>query len=424
MKDNFEKSMQSLFEHPPEVSFDEDGWKRLESRLKESKSKRKFGLWIWLPLILGAASALFALGYTYAKNNIMLPVAKVTQLVPSPNKTLNKKQTTSVKEIVVVHDTIIQTIVKYTTVPQKKSTLSLEPISPLLGASFYQMDLDPKSVGKKSSILAQSRIWAANKTTDAHAGDFVRPSIVSSIGDINPQFIRTTEKNEKLSLSPVFMVPKGNSASYYLRKLIPNDFEVTAFDAGFINLNFRSPAGTQKNTLYGVRAKLNYWRKWSAIIGFESLKSTFDIYADRAGSEEVFANLPVVSPTTPGDMLHEIVGKLRYFQIPVGLQLDVPIKGSFEAFVGAGVAFQKTRTSILTYDYFSLGDEYEIAKNQLTPPSFKLNSYWTETGVRFYVSSRWSMEAAVGGQFSFKNKLFKHESLNYLKWHLGVGFDF
>ena len=423
MKDSFEKNIQSLFEQPPELPFDEGAWLSLESRLEGGKTKRKFGLWFWLPLIFGAASAVFALGYSFAKSNMLASAKQVPEVVALKTDVSNTKPKTPVKEIVVIHDTIVQTIIKYTAVPQEKSTLSYPLISPLLGASLHRKDL-LSPMGGKFSILEQSRVRAKQDVADQDESGVVPSVMMQSVGSISPQLIHPTAKRAELPLSPVFRDYQRKSASYYFRKLIPNDINLTIYDAGFSNLNFKSTAGTQNNSLYGVRARLGYWRKWSLVLGLEALKSTFDIYADRAGSADIFANLPTVNPTTPGDMLHEVVGEFRYLQIPFGLQCDLPIKGSFEAFVGAGLTFQKNRTSILTYDYFSTAAEYGIEKGNLIPPTFNLNSYWFDTGLRFYVGSRWSLEAGVGGQFSLKNKLFKHESLNYLKGHLGLGFDF
>ncbi len=425
MKDNFEKKIQSLFEHVPDVPFDEHGWELLEKHLRKEKSGKRNRFWLWLPILFGSI-ALFGMGYLlgtrgYSQYSTQEASLKNQEQLPNTDE---EKEIPAVSPTSVIHDTIFKTIIRYEYVKIKQPT-SPAVVAPLVFSSlanpFGEQSFNLPFSNRRRTLL--SRNFEATTLLDLNGEVDTKPALARAVDTISkksPLFIQY-ENEEVLSQSvqKYDRKPSGN----LFKDLVPRSFSIGIITGSFQNLEVKSPEGKQDNLLVGFRAKLDYTSRWSAIVGVELLRNNYDVYTDRLAIPDLLFRLPTVNPISAGDRLHEIQGRFRYLQIPIGAQYALPLGRQWELYFGAGGTFRKTQTSTLIYDYISNTNEYEIPKSNLIPTSFKLKSLWGEAGLRYYVGNRWALEGAFGGQTDWKGKFYKHESLQYLKWHLGISLN-
>ena len=439
MGNDLNKKLQDLFERPPDIPFDEKAWQRMQKKLYKSNFSKKYGMLIWLPFLITSLIGLFTLGYYFGTQNI----PQSTPLsIPSPKEgTPPTEKHTSIAPIptkiktVIVYDTITTYIVKHTTVKEIETSIkglnypTLLTLNASSGGSIYDQYLS-KTLAfdyPKTRLFSSSYPLVSLKIEDNRQENEIdepSSSLVKSIVSEMPLQIQSNKEQATIDLPSVELLESKRPLAYYLDLIKPKNIGITASKGDFNNLNAQTTIGKQTNTSYSLRIQFYYNRRFSALIGAEFIENLFDFYTDQPGSEEMPSGFPIVPPTVASDVLHEIKGNFSYYQIPLGVHYNFPQKGVFEPFIGAGLYFQKSKTSTLIYDYLSNGTEYEIKRNNLLPSTFKLNSYWAEAGLRVYLSSHWALEGAFEGQFHLEDGFYKYEKQELLKWRAGLSYYF
>ncbi len=425
----FDKKLKDILESPPSFEPDANAMLLMQQRLRaaQSPSKRR-GIWPWL---LSLLFLLFLLGggALYSKQKAL------NSALTALNKqlTLITQDTVIEKQIIHHFDTIYTTVYieKYIglTRPnliQDWSESSLADYSysnPIFSYSGYsRKGLLSWSLGKRlisllderpdSSFLDQeSSKLTAVPLPDPFA-EVLSPIDRLLFGELTRLNATNTLSAKEEGLSPLAISEKGVNPLYY--------FTPTGFKGQFHFMPLLLPSHGLGGTSYalGTALEIELPQDRTLELGAEWLGMNFE-----AKDPAEFASFPIVAPTDPSDVLHELKGALSYLQLSATIRQVLFPKHRWKPHISAGFVAYRPLRQILTYEYLNGAGEYKL-RSVLKGGSFLTPNFRMGLGTEIPLSKKMNLLNSIHYQHDFSNDATPFFALQYWALNLGVNYNF
>jgi len=431
MFDSFNQKIKDTMNNSPDFPFEERLWEDMEQRLDaaENPSDKPF---MWLPFLLllilsWGGLAYFVQAY-YSTQNLL----DLSKQVEKQATIVNSNQTSLAhleKRNVVIYDTIYKKVY----VEQEITDVKIKPNSNFISTPSRKHFIDwaffDANLSKHQSFFSNSNLnyFELNGLPLSNQNINIDTPAINKIKQyknnltlINLPSIPLFEISQPLvQKSPQFLEQrkKRKKVSDYLYPLRPQSFSLSA--QGGISKSFNIEE-SDDNTNAKINASIGYGSNFELLVGLEFLTNSFEYYLDR----ENINDFPRLDPNNSGDVLNEIYGDFKYIQIPFGIQYYFAPKSNLQPYIGLGLIAHKAIKSSLDYQYLSIMEEYLISQDNTLSPSFALSDMWSSIGVRYHLNSNWALLVEGSTQLELKKQPYLYQNHQYLKWNVGLQYQF
>ncbi len=431
MDDNyFDKKLKDILESGPDIHPDESAMMDMRQQLRsieKPKRKRRF-----LPILLSLLllPILFGGGYLFQK--IKTLNEKVILLSEEISKT-HYIDTIIQKEIIYQIDTVFNTVYYEKIIREESSD---RPRNEYNSSLVYRSGIgqpgrytpfvfntrvnDDWSIGKRRiPLFAQNpsfSLFNENSYYDKEDLSLKKPKdIFEALDPISTRFFDIAyevefDMDKTVDLSDPSYKKKKTKTAYYF---VPIDFSVGLnYNPSVLTFN---DFGAQGKT-YGANGEIHFAGDRSLTIGAEYLRTSFEIKED---SPELIALFPIVNPTDPMDVLHEVKGTFHYLQIPITLKQKFRTDKKLQTNISAGfVAYQPLKYD-LKYEYINSSGEYKLPLT-LKNGEFSVDNLRLGIGADYSLSDKISANADLLYQHGFSLNANEYYKLRYWAFNLGL----
>lgn len=425
----FDKKLKDILESPPSFEPDANAMQLMQQRLRaaQSPTKRR-GIWPWF-LSLFLLLFLLGGGILYSQQKVL--TAQVTSL--HHQLSLITRDTVVEKQIIHHFDTIYTTVYreKYIRLTRPNYTQHLSESSlgdysysnPIFSYSGYsRKGLLSWSLGKRlislldenpdSSFLDQdSSKLTAVLQLDPFA-EVLSPIDRLLFGELARLNATNTLSAKEEGQSPLAISEKGVNPLYY--------FTPTGLKGQFHLSPLLLPSGDLGGTSFEIGAALEIElpQYRTLELGAEWLGTNFEIK-----DPGKFARFPILDPTDPADVLHELKGALSYLQLRASIRQVLFPKHRWKPHLSVGfVAYRPIRQE-LTYEYLNGSGEYDL-RSVLKGGSFLARNLRLGLGAEIPLSKKMNLLNSIQYQHDFSNDATQFFALQYWALNFGINYNF
>lgn len=204
-------------------------------------------------------------------------------------------------------------------------------------------------------------------------------------------------------------VRRLHPVAYYWQRVRPTQVGAAAHVAVVSNPQFGTDSSPGFAT--GVAAHIGYGDHWRLTLGGTFL--TWNFKREIEDGEVPTDEFPIAAPDAPSDVLHEIYGRFRYLQVPVGLEYVFFKSAKFRPMLGMAAVAQRPLASQLQYEYKAGTTEYKVTTTGVLPADWSLSHLRLTLGGymghhprrRFFLlgSAQWDTQS---GGYGYQHPLF------------------
>ncbi|MEL6924759.1 MAG: hypothetical protein AAFO94_12000 [Bacteroidota bacterium] len=411
MDNNFDKHIRDTMNDPPELPFDEQLWKKMESRLDDDgKPRRTFALPWWPFALLSAVAGLSAVYFYWQLQHLR------HDYLPLDGRQVVVVDTLVQRQVTIVYDTIYQTVQatrqEATPLTMPTATYSLSANDPATQTSqppTYRFELGPaiqrlkaasltnESISLTSLAFAQYQDQPPNTQQQAAA-----PRTDVSNGALNSLALAQLKAIDLSLVYPTGLeeytfAPIRNRRKA-LARLLPNGFSLSGNVGTLFHFNF---LGDSENFLGGLSTGVHFGNRFRLLVGAESLWLNFKSEVDEESQQIEF---PDLAPKDPQDVLTEVDGRFRYLQIPFGLQYRLPLPWKVRTHLGLGLIAQRNNYGELEYEFAGNREEYKISQPFTIGEELRIDDGWLSLELERPFANHWSLYGTLHGQIRLKAK--------------------
>lgn len=425
----FDEKLKDILESPPTFEPDANAVQLMQQRLRAAQSPpKRRGIWPWL-ISLVLLLFLLAGGALYSKQKAL------TSQLTSLNQQLSLLTQDTVVEKQIIHhfDTIHTTVYieKYIRLTRpsltqdwRESSLANYSYSnPIFSYSGYsRKGLLSWSLGKRlisllderpdSSFLDQeSAKLTAGLRLDPFA-EVLNPIDRLLFGELARLNATNTLSAKEEELSPLAIAEKGVNPLYY--------FTPTGLKGQFHFMPLLLPSHDLGGNAYALGAALEIElpQHRTLVVGAEWLGMNFE-----AKAPAKFTTFPIVPPTDPADVLHELKGTLSYLQLSAAVRQVLFPTHRWKPHISAGFVAYRPLRQVLTYEYLNGAGEYSL-RSVLKGGSFLTPNLRLGLGTEIPLSKKINLLNSIQYQHDFSNDASSFFALQYWALNLGVNYNF
>ena len=462
MRDEFDRKIKEVMNHPPEYPPNYRVWNRIEKLMNgEPEPKFKLGAW-WLPILfITALLGILSSGYFYMQDKIKAgKIANLEKLISNHGITTYTSDTLVQNHVTIIHDTIYKETIqyKYRTSQQNNKKIRNEQTyannsSGLfsykshtlpnfkLPSNYSNFLIDKSSVFSTPSRIINTSLPDSKVESNPSGYHYD----INSVNDTSVASIPFFEIGSALHGTSTWIpllgryqyAPPDKSIGTKLSDLISHTQKYTYRTAkaitsahprlysSSIGIGTLSPIGSLKyeNRFYadiGLNFRLN--NKFGLSTGLEYVKYSFDQGFDNIKPNEL-KDFPSISLKNKEDRLYELYGDCSYLNVPIGLIYSPKNYGGIIPYIGLGTSANIPLSIDLAYEVFSKEGHYEIKKKLTLNKRISFNSYWTLLGVRYAWRDDLQLNFETKAQLYFKHiNAYEFEDQQYFMAKIGAVF--
>lgn len=458
MESNFEDKIKGLFDNPPELPVDENGWHTISQKLDTAALPPNERInWIWVPVAIGMLSLAGLAGYFFSQYKM------TSERLVEMERILEEKNNATTK---IIYDTIIQkefievsnSNININQNHQKEGSNKIfdpSKMAPQKTTAQYFSTVENKNIGKVTQQVSSANTLYANNNTNQtlinsslEAKEIVKTSRVEkfektsiekkSFAFLQGKFIDAVASNQEtpetvfdISYAALDLKRKKRRNNYLLA-MKPQSFTLGVFAGTGIDQSLNFSDLEQTNYLYGVNAEIGFGNNWDLIIGSNYRSQRFEVEeeGDNQNNNGNLEGFPEVVPQDIDDELEEMSGQLNFLEIPIGFKYTFFTQKRIQPYVGLGFTSRKVLNSSIEYEFENnntqgSNESYEIKKTNFLSSDFELKDAWGKVGLQMNVFRKWQFFMEGGYQSNWKNDgTSKLDDLKLLKANVGINYKF